>query len=654
MRLEIDDQTLKDRIKQVIQPLGEANLCLRLYPHPHSFPPTSGPVAALIVAPEGVAQAVAEEVDELLFIEMKDADLARRLQRLANANQDDASSDLEALQHLTRAMATSRDPAVILKRISKALAERIEFTRSSILLFNVDAGRAQVITATDRGDDSGEPLHLEINKYPELLRLIETRNTVVINDTSIDPLMDAVRDDVTSAGVGAAVLFPLLFEGDLIGCVFLRRAAGLLGPRTEALRFGEIVTGACATALHTARLLRTARHRQVQATRARMLAESKLKDYERFEEFFAYASDGMAVLDAEGRFLAINPEGRKILSFNEEELRERPIAQVVSPQDQNVISRVVRGFNHRVFPRNLHIRVVTGRGQERTISLSAGGLGGQSSGVIASFRDVTEATMLQRELTATKEFLEKLVNRTGDGIVSARLDGQIILFNSAAEDIFGLSARAMLYKERAAELFTALGWQDLVHELRSSGGVISSAQRTMRHQSGRDVIVRLGASMLFEDNQEAAVVMLVHDMSQEMALRAEIDEQTAQAGEIQGALLMAATAAHELNQPLTTILGFADMAMQQLEADHRARAALSRITEAAERLAKRVSELGRLKRIVTRSYGDGAEIVDLEASTRTQVPGSASITNKADSDEITQTSFRIAGPAPILDPETTS
>ena len=70
-----------------------------------------------------------------------------------------------------------------------------------------------------------------------------------------------------------------------------------------------------------------------------MLAESKLKDYERFEEFFAYASDGMAVLDAKGRFLAINPEGRKILSYSEDELRERPIAQVVAASDQAVISR---------------------------------------------------------------------------------------------------------------------------------------------------------------------------------------------------------------------------------------------------------------------------------------------------------------------------
>ena len=364
-----------------------------------------------------------------------------------------------------------------------------------------------------------------------------------------------------------------------------------------------------------------------------MLAESKLKDYERFEEFFAYASDGMAVLDAKGRFLAINPEGRKILSYSEDELRERPIAQVVAASDQAVIARVVRGFNHRVFPRNLQIRVRTGRGQERTISLSAGGLGGQSEGVIASFRDVTEATMLQRELTATKEFLEKLVNRTGDGIVSARLDGQVILFNSAAESIFGAPAREMLTRtEPPVVRRRRLKWSPV----RASGGVLSSSKRLMRRRRARG-LVRLGASMLFENNK-AAIVLLI-DLSQDGAA-SEIDEQTAQAGEIQGALLMAACR-RTVNQPLTTILGFADMAMHQLEETHRARGALDRITEAAERLADRVRELGRLKRIVTRSYGDGAEIVDLEASTRTQLPQSA----HAYRDEITQTSFRIAAVA---------
>ena len=645
MRCEIEEPELKARIEAMGRRHGGPRVIDRAYPNNGAFAPQSVAIMALITSPEGLGQAIKEEVADFIPATADDSLIERRIERLTSAH-DDADRDLEALQVLTREMVTSRDPATILKRMSEALAERIEFTRASILLFDLAEGKAQVITATDRGDDSDVPIHLEVHKYPELTRLIQTRHTVVINDTSIDPLLGSVRADVTGAGVGAAVLFPLLFEGELIGSVFLRRRGGLPGPQPEALRFGEIVAGACATALHTASALKQAKNRQVQATKARLMAESKLKDYERFEEFFDYASDGMAVLDANGRVLAINPEGRRILGYSEDDLRERPIAQVVVPQDQALIGRIVRGFNHRVFPRNLQIRVRSGKSQERVISLSAGGLGGQSDGVIASFRDVTEATMMQRELTATKEFLENLVNRTGDGIISARLDGQVILFNAAAEKILGIPGREILYQKRANELFVDAGWQEMLEKLRHKAGVLNIGRTTLRHQSGRAVAVRLGASLLYEGETEAAVVLMVHDLTQELSLRAEIDEQTAQASEIQGALLMAATAAHELNQPLTTIIGFADMAMQQIPEEHRARLAIDRITEAAERLADRVRGLGRLKRIVTRSYGDGAEIVDLEASTSTLIPSIA-----RDGDEITQTAYRITEPAAKLGQE---
>ena len=73
-----------------------------------------------------------------------------------------------------------------------------------------------------------------------------------------------------------------------------------------------------------------------------------------------------------------------------------------------------------------------------------------------------------------------------------------------------------------------------------------------------------------------------------MSREPEIDEQTAQAGEIQGAPLMAATAAHEPEPTPTTILKFADMAMHLVPKRRTERAqALDRITEAAERLADR-------------------------------------------------------------------
>ena len=71
VRLEINDPKLKERIERVVQPLGETDLCVRAYPHPHSFPPASGAVAALITDPSGMSQAVAEEVDALLFVELE-------------------------------------------------------------------------------------------------------------------------------------------------------------------------------------------------------------------------------------------------------------------------------------------------------------------------------------------------------------------------------------------------------------------------------------------------------------------------------------------------------------------------------------------------------------------------------------------------------
>ena len=307
MRLEIHDAELRARLERVIQCLGETDLSVRAYPHPNSFPPTSGHVAGLITHPSGIAQAVAEEVDELLYIEMSDEDLGRRLQRLANANQDDASSDLEALQHLTRAMATGGT-----RRSSSTVSRRSQSASSlqaSILLFSLDEDRAQVITATDRGDDSGEPLYLHV-KIPRADAPDRGAQHGGHQRHLDHPLMHTVRDDVTSAGVGAAVLFPLLFEGDLIGCVFLRRHRRSR-PRTERC-------------LRDRR--RRLRRRPAYGSSSKdgapstgrgdtpVLAEGKLEDYERFEEFFAYASDGMAVLDAKVDSSPSTPKA-EILSY---------------------------------------------------------------------------------------------------------------------------------------------------------------------------------------------------------------------------------------------------------------------------------------------------------------------------------------------------
>ena len=56
----------------------------------------------------------------------------------------------------------------------------------------------------------------------------------------------------------------------------------------------------------------------------------------------------------------------------------------------------------------------------------------------------------------------------------------MILFNSAAESIYARHAE-MLYKDRAAELFAAGGWEELVTELRDQAVCRAAASGLMRH-----------------------------------------------------------------------------------------------------------------------------------------------------------------------------
>ena len=531
-----------------------------------------------------------------------------------------ASNDLETLAKVTRELVTSRDPRALLSRLNQLLAGRVEFTRAAILLFDATGKTAQVVAATDRGDEE-ENLDLDLKKYPELQRLIETRNTVLIEDVASDPSLIAVQKEMIQAGGGAALILPLLFEGRLKGCIFLRRPAGGPPPSAAALQFGEIIAGTCATALHLFETLEKAHRQQAQAQRARLLAESKLEDSARFEEFFDYAAEGMAVLDLEGRILSANLEGQRLLGTK---LAGEPprLLDLAVANERGRIERLVRGFGAQVFPRDFHLNLARARGEEAILSLSCGALGGNAEGVILSFREITAELRLQRELTATKDFLENLITSSADAIVATELTGKVILYNRAAERLFERKASEVLGQLPMDDLQPEGLYRKQVEDLLDLG---SGEEANVQHSEvlnakGERIPVRLSGSLLQEGGLPVALVFIFQDLRAEIQLQEDLARRNSERDELEGALLMASTAAHELNQPLTTIVGFSEMALHQLEAEHRARKALQRVYDASERLAERVRDLGKLKRIVTRSYGDGAQIVDLEASTRTSLP----------------------------------
>jgi len=81
---------------------------------------------------------------------------------------------------------------------------------------------------------------------------------------------------------------------------------------------------------------------------------------------------------------------------------------------------------------------------------------------------------------------------------------------------------------------------------------------------------------------------------------------------------LAGAAAHELNQPLTSVIGYAELLRRQLEDHPQLAHAASVIVGESERMAEIVRKVGKITKYETKSYVGAAKILDLEKASENE------------------------------------
>jgi len=74
---------------------------------------------------------------------------------------------------------------------------------------------------------------------------------------------------------------------------------------------------------------------------------------------------------------------------------------------------------------------------------------------------------------------------------------------------------------------------------------------------------------------------------------------------------MAATIAHEVNDPLTTIIAHLEVAVEELDPDDPQRDRFASLREAAWRMAGRVKQLSEIREYRPREVGVGPRLINL-------------------------------------------
>ncbi|HVE87228.1 MAG TPA: ATP-binding protein, partial [Myxococcales bacterium] len=133
------------------------------------------------------------------------------------------------------------------------ICKGITADRCSVVLVEGQGPRSARVVAT-RENASLTALSLDLIKYPELRRALETRQTIYVEDARADPLMDEVRPDIAPLGLKSILVQPLICQDDLLGALFLRlsRAEGEFG--REEQEFLKAVSGALANSIRNSRL----------------------------------------------------------------------------------------------------------------------------------------------------------------------------------------------------------------------------------------------------------------------------------------------------------------------------------------------------------------------------------------------------------------
>ena len=160
---------------------------------------------------------------------------------------------MESLLEITQAATSSLDLAQVLRMAVAKIAKVMTTDRCSVVLVEGTSPRvASVVASVEK--PGMEALEIDLAKYPELRRSLETRQTTYVEDASSDPLMAEVRPSIEQLGGMSILVLPLICQDDLLGALFLRlsRAEGAFGRDDQ--EFAQAVAGAIANSVRNARM----------------------------------------------------------------------------------------------------------------------------------------------------------------------------------------------------------------------------------------------------------------------------------------------------------------------------------------------------------------------------------------------------------------
>ena len=250
-----------------------------------------------------------------------------------------------------------------------------------------------------------------------------------------------------------------------------------------------------------------------------------------------------------------------------------------APEDQKRISLAFFNCVEKGVPYDLELKLIGARGTQKWVRTVAQAER-QNNKIIRVYGNIMDITET-KNIHAERDLLATAIAQVGEMIVITDPDGIIRYINPAFESVTGYSREEALGQTprllKSGKHDLAF-YQDLWQTI--TGGKIWSGQLINKGKNGKVYTEACAISPLFDDTGHIInYVAVKRDISENLRL----ESQFQQAQKMESVGRLAGGVAHDYNNILSVVIGYSEMALQQIESDNPLYGDLHQILKAAER-----------------------------------------------------------------------
>ena len=281
--------------------------------------------------------------------------------------------------------------------------------------------------------------------------------------------------------------------------------------------------------------------------------------------------DAVIVCDSAGKVTLMNPTAVKATGWMIAQAKGEPLGRIFriinEHTREDVESPVTKVFRvGKVVGLANHTLLVRRDGTEIPIDDSGAPIRdreGEIVGVVLVFRDITERKQNEealRESNASRLRLAAIIDSADDAIISKNLNGIVNSWNEGATKLFGYSADEMLGEPILRIIPEELQYEEaeILQKIRA-GEWINHFETKRKKKSGDAFEVSVTISPV---RDESGTIIGASKIARDISDRKRVERLLVQSEKLAAAGRMAATMAHEINNPLESLMNLIFLARQ--------------------------------------------------------------------------------------------